>query len=45
MSVEREGFEKKKKRRKSNLRINSKRKMRTFPQTNKISANEEMNLL
>lgn len=47
MSLEREGFwrGKKKEKRKSNLRINSKAGKRTFPQTNKISANEEISLL
>lgn len=47
MSLEREGFwrEKKKEKRKSNLRINSKERKQTFPQTNKITANEKISLL
>lgn len=36
---------KKKEKRKSNLRINSKEGKQTFPQTNKISANEKVSLL
>lgn len=39
------GGEKKKEKRKSNLRINSKEGKQTFPQTNKISANEKISLL
>lgn len=51
MSLEREGFQRKKKEKKgkkeseSNLRINSKEGKQTFSQTNKISANEKMRLL
>lgn len=47
MSLEREGFlrEKKKEKRESNFRINSKEGKQPFPQTNKISANEKMSLL
>lgn len=47
MSLEREGFwrGKKKAKRKSNLRINSKEGKQTFPQTNKITANEKISLL
>lgn len=46
MSLEREGFWRgKKEKKESNLRINSKEGKQTFPQTNKISANEKMSLL